>query len=175
MKKTAIRPNDTAAMDLDEIRRLIDLGEKKGLAEFEVEKSGVRVRIKYNRGTEVIQVATQTAASNPGAFSEHHVTAPEPSLNRVVVESEPAEAGDKDHFTVRSPIVGTFYASPDPNSAPFVKVGDRVKAGEVVCIVEAMKLMNEIESEVAGELLKVFVENGQPVEYNEPLFAIRVS
>jgi acetyl-CoA carboxylase biotin carboxyl carrier protein len=175
MKKTGIKPNEGATMDLDEIRRLIDLGEKKGLAEIEVEKSGVRVRIKYHRGTEFIQVEPSRVAANPGAPAESRVPAPEVTPPGTAPASPAAEATDKDHYTVRSPIVGTFYASPDPNSPPFVKVGDRVKSGEVLCIVEAMKLMNEIESEVSGELIKVYVENAQPVEYGEPLFAIRVS
>ncbi len=80
---------------------------------------------------------------------------------------------DKNIFLVRSPIVGTFYASPDPQSPPFVKMGDQVKTGQILCIVEAMKLMNEIESEVSGEVVKIFVQNAQPVEYGESLFAVR--
>lgn len=175
MKKTPIRPSEVAAMDLDEIRRLIDLGEKKGLAEFEVEKSGVRVRIKYNRGTELIQVEPTRVAANPGTPAESRALTPETAPLGTAHEPAQVDTVDKDHFMVKSPIVGTFYASPDPNSPPFVKVGDRVKTGEVLCIVEAMKLMNEIESEVSGELIKVYVENAQPVEYGEPLFAIRVS
>lgn len=175
MKKTVVKPNEVAAMDLDEIRRLIDLGEKKGLSEFEVEKSGVRVRIKYNRGAEYIQVSPAGAAANPGIPAEGFAPATENSVSAAPQLAVPEEAEDKERFVVKSPIVGTFYASPVPNSPPFVKVGDRVKAGQVLCIVEAMKLMNEIESEVSGELIKVYVENSQPVEYGEPLYAIRVS
>jgi acetyl-CoA carboxylase biotin carboxyl carrier protein len=174
MKKPAIKPNEAATMDLDEIRRLIDLGEKKGLSEFEVEKSGVRVRIKYNRGTEFIPVSPAGVAVNPGVPAEGSVQRTENPASAAPLHPVPEEAEDRERFVVKSPIVGTFYASPDPNSPPFVKVGDRVKSGQVLCIVEAMKLMNEIESEVSGELIKVYVENAQPVEYGEPLFAIRV-
>lgn len=174
MKKTAGKPNEVAAMDLDEIRRLIDLGEKKGLSEFEVEKSGVRVRIKYNRGAEFIHPAPASVTPNPGVPAEGFVQGAESPVSTPPLLPVPEDAEDKERFVVKSPIVGTFYAAPDPNSPAFVKVGDRVKAGQVLCIVEAMKLMNEIESEVSGELIKVYVENAQPVEYGEPLFAIRV-
>ncbi|MBZ5536058.1 MAG: acetyl-CoA carboxylase biotin carboxyl carrier protein [Acidobacteriia bacterium] len=162
-------------MDMDEIRRLIDLGEKKGLSEFEVEKSGVRVRIKYSRGAEFIRVPPGGVATNPGVPVEGLVQSAENSVSTAPLPPVPEELEDKERYVVKSPIVGTFYASPDPTAPSFVKVGDRVKAGQVLCIVEAMKLMNEIESEVSGELIKVYVENAQPVEYGEPLFAIRVS
>jgi acetyl-CoA carboxylase biotin carboxyl carrier protein len=175
MKKTVAKPNEVAAMDLDEIRRLIDLGEKKGLSEFEVEKSGVRVRIKYNRGAEFIQVSPGGVTANPGVPAEGPVPTAQNPVSTAPLQPVPEESDDKARYVVKSPIVGTFYASPDPNSPSFVKVGDRVKVGQVLCIVEAMKLMNEIESEVSGELIKVYVENAQPVEYGEPLFAIRVS
>ncbi|HEX9187093.1 MAG TPA: acetyl-CoA carboxylase biotin carboxyl carrier protein, partial [Vicinamibacteria bacterium] len=95
--------------------------------------------------------------------------APPPAA--AVGTAEPAESGT----VVKSPIVGTFYRSPDPNSPAFVSVGDRVKVGQVLCIIEAMKLMNEIEAEVAGEIVKVHPENGQPVQYGDPLFTVRPS
>jgi acetyl-CoA carboxylase biotin carboxyl carrier protein len=158
-------------MDLEEIRRLIDLGEKKELAEFEVERAGVRVRMKYNRGAEV----GSYFPTPPWSFSPPSAEVPtKASVALSPVTPEP-EAEDKNLIIVNSPIVGTFYAAPDPNSAPFVKAGDQVKTGQVLCIVEAMKLMNEIESEVSGEIVKIYVQNAQPVEYGEALFAIRVS
>ena len=88
-------------------------------------------------------------------------------------EAAPAEAAEEELHLVKSPIVGTYYESPSPGSPPFVKPGDRVTQGQVLCIVEAMKLMNEIESDVAGELVKILVSNGQPVEYGQPLFSVR--
>ena len=91
----------------------------------------------------------------------------------VAAATPPAEDAANGLSVVKSPIVGTFYRSPDPNAAPFVSVGDQVKVGQVLCIIEAMKLMNEIESEVAGEVVKVHHDNGQPVQYGEPLFTIR--
>jgi len=175
MKKTAIKANDAATMDLDEIQRLIDLGETKGLAEFEVEKAGVRVRIKYNREAHVVQVSPGNSALNPMTANGNSAATPATPASIATPPAAPSEAENKNVFIVRSPIVGTFYSAPDPNSSPFVKVGDHVKVGQVLCIVEAMKLMNEIESEVSGELLKIYVENAQPVEYGESLFELKVS
>lgn len=159
-------------MDMGEMQRLIDLGEKNGLAELEVEKSGVRVRIKYTRDNPMAPAASPAtlvhASSTPVASS-----ASQPATAAAPPVETPSWEEDKDVFLVKSPIVGTFYGAADPQSPPFVKVGDRVKVGQVLCIVEAMKLMNEIESDVAGEIIKVFVQNAQPVEYSENLFAIR--
>ncbi len=171
MKKTSSgKPVESTPMDMEEVRRLIDLGEMKGLAEFEIEKAGVRVRIKYARDVAVTQVVAPppaSGASNPTPRSS-------PATSSAPPPSE-IDVQDKNLFQVKSPIVGTFYASSDPNSPPFVKVGDHVKPGQVLCIVEAMKLMNEIESDVEGEIVKVLVENSQAVEYGEPLFSIRTS
>jgi acetyl-CoA carboxylase biotin carboxyl carrier protein len=109
-----------------------------------------------------VPVAQVGAAASPAqAAAVPAAAAAEPA--------EPALAGT----VVKSPIVGTFYRSPDPNSAPFVSVGDRIKVGQVLCIIEAMKLMNEIEAELAGEVLKIHVENGQPVQYGDPLFTVK--
>lgn len=171
MKKTPSKAVETAAMDREEIRRLIELGDTKGLAEFEVEKAGVRVRIKYNRETAVIQYAPPV----PAAPAAPRTATPEMNSSAAVAAAPAPRVEDKNIFLVKSPIVGTFYAASDPQSPPFVKVGDRVKTGQVLCIVEAMKLMNEIESEVAGEVVKVLAQNSQPVEYGEALFEIRTS
>ncbi len=170
MKKTTKKPIESSEMDMREIQRLIELGEKKGLAEFEVEKAGVRIRVKYVRDASVVQYLPSGSLPGPVVGSPAPDVAGAGPAKPAAVQEE-----DKDLSFVKSPIVGTFYAAPDPNSPPFVKVGDRVKPGQVLCIVEAMKLMNEIESEVSGEIVKVLVENAQPVEYGEPLFAIRVS
>jgi acetyl-CoA carboxylase biotin carboxyl carrier protein len=160
-------------MNQKELKELIEFLIEKDIAEFELERGDVKVRIK--RGVEhaaapsvqpapavvpmpivATPMVTSTAGSSPAPSAKEATPAPEDNLH-----------------VVRSPIVGTFYESPSPGSPPFVKVGDKVEAGQVLCIVEAMKLMNEIESDVAGEIVKKLVNNGQPVEYGQELFALR--
>jgi acetyl-CoA carboxylase biotin carboxyl carrier protein len=151
-------------MTLDEIRQLIDLANETGIAELEVERSGNRVRIRRAVGA-----WPQEIVLNPTNNSMAHSPASVPmptSQNR-----EPVE--DESLVLVKSPIVGTFYESPSPGTAPFVKVGDYVQAGQVLCIIESMKLMNEIEAEEAGVIVARLVENAKPVEYGEALFSIR--
>jgi acetyl-CoA carboxylase biotin carboxyl carrier protein len=144
-----------------EIRRLAELLREYGLTEIEIEQEGVRVRLRRETGG---------SASAPIAG-----TAPAPrSHGEVVAPALPAaDAASQAHLlTIEAPMVGTFYRAPSPDAQPFVREGDRVKKGQVVCIVEAMKLMNEIESKVAGRVMKVLVENAQPVEYGQPLFLV---
>lgn len=139
------------------------------LEEFEYSRGDLRIRLKKpgsNPGTVVARPAAEIIV--PGA-----VTAPTALGGEASAEAD-VRVGE-DLFLVKSPIVGTFYASPSPGAEPFVKIGVHVDSGQTLCIVEAMKLMNEIESEVSGEVLRVFVENGQPVEYGQPLFGIRPS
>ena len=161
-------------LPLDQVRTLIDLLEERGLEEFELERAGLRIRIK-RRG----------AHAAPAPVFESYITGSPnspPGGPAAPRGSEPATAGaaemavgpDESHL-VKSPIVGTFYASPRPDAPPFVRLGDLVEVGQVLCIIEAMKLMNEIESDMAGEILRCYVENGQPVEYGQSLFAIRPS
>jgi acetyl-CoA carboxylase biotin carboxyl carrier protein len=155
---------------------MIDLLEKREISEFEMEKAGVRVRIKRGntraesfgpvKMVETSTEALRTPGSQPaGEAGTAGPEAREPS------GSEPAEG----LHIIKSPMVGTFYASPATSSPPIVKPGDVVQVGQVLCIIEAMKLMNEIESEVAGEVARIYVDNGQPVEYGESLFAIQPS
>jgi acetyl-CoA carboxylase biotin carboxyl carrier protein len=159
-------------MNQKELKELIEFLIEKDIAEFELERGDVKVRIK--RGVErvaaappVTHVAVHTGpASGPEISSAP--AAPVPSA-----ESAPAPAVEAGLHTVRSPIVGTFYECPSPGSPPFVKPGDMVEVGQVLCIVEAMKLMNEIEADVAGEIVKKLVANGQPIEYGQELFVIR--
>jgi acetyl-CoA carboxylase biotin carboxyl carrier protein len=160
-------------LDLKELKDLLQILDEKEIAEFELEEEGMKLRIRKaapsNNSGPVI--APLVPAVLPVA-----APAPAPVAAPAAATAAPAAAvpaAEEGTAVVRSPIVGTFYRSPDPNSAPFVAVGDRVKVGQVLCIVEAMKLMNEIESEVAGEVLKVHRENGEPVQYGEPLFTIR--
>lgn len=160
-------------MNQKELKELIEFLIEKDITEFELERGDVKVRIK--RGTEqVVSVAAPVvsygavpplAASAPG-----HAPIPTHSAPTPAARETPAEDG---LHMVKSPIVGTFYESPSPGSPPFVKPGDTVELGQVLCIVEAMKLMNEIESDVAGEVVKMLVSNGQPIEYGQELFVIR--
>jgi acetyl-CoA carboxylase biotin carboxyl carrier protein len=149
-------------MNLKELKEIIDLvTSKESIEELELEKSGVRLRIRR---------ASNHAVAAPVSLEARVVTAAAavPQLDPDVSEETAEEL-----FYIKSPIVGTFYKAPSPNSEAFVSVGDFVEKGSVVCIIEAMKLMNEIESDVAGEIVSILVENGQPVEYGEKLFAIR--
>jgi acetyl-CoA carboxylase biotin carboxyl carrier protein len=149
-------------MTLDEIRQLIDLANETGIAELEVERGGNRVRIRR-----VVGVLPQEIVLNPTNNSVAHSAAPIPiPQKREAVEEESL-------VLVKSPIVGTFYESASPGTPPFVKVGDYVQAGQVLCIIESMKLMNEIEAEEAGVIVARLVENAKPVEYGEALFSIR--
>jgi acetyl-CoA carboxylase biotin carboxyl carrier protein len=151
-------------MNLKELKEIIDIViAREAIEELELEKSGVRLRIKRSSNHGV------SHASVPPAVAA--VPAPAPSAPPAPLPA--ATAVEEDLLYVKSPIVGTFYQSPSPNTEPFVSVGDFVEKGTVICIIEAMKLMNEIESEVAGEIVSILVDNGQPVEYGEKLFAIR--
>lgn len=158
--------------DLQELRELVSFLKDNGIAEFDLHRGEQHVRIKFAQPAAPI-------AFDPAHFAHlaaaPHV-APAPVAAAVplaapapAVAAAPAEVLHE----VKSPIVGTFYESSAPGSAPFVKVGDTISVGQVVCIVEAMKLMNEIESDVAGEVVKILTENGKPVEYGQPLFAVR--
>ncbi len=167
------------AVGLEEIKGLIALVARESFAEFEFEAGEMRFRIRKGGetvvmapapapivlGSPVAHVAAQTAPAAPVAAA---MTAPAPAAPASALADE---AGI--HY-LTSPIVGTFYRASNPNAPSFVNAGDRVKPGQTLCIVEAMKLMNEIECDVAGEVVKILVENGQPVEYGERLFAIRV-
>jgi acetyl-CoA carboxylase biotin carboxyl carrier protein len=150
-------------MTIEEIRELIAVVNQSGIAELEVQRGENRVRIK--RTQREVRVAV------PQALEAHAVAAPAPIA---APGASPASAKPSNGETlVKSPIVGTFYESSSPGSAPFVRVGETVKAGQVLCIIESMKLMNEIEAEVAGIVMSKLVQNGQPVEYGEALFAVR--
>ncbi len=157
-------PQTSSPMDFDSIRRLIDTLIEKQVEEFELEQGDLRIRIRRGAGPAGPTVA---AGSGPAAPAPA-VPAPAPAT-----PATPAAAPEEGWVYVRSPIVGTFYAAPAPDAPEFVQEGDRVQPGQVLCIVEAMKLMNEIEAEVAGIIVRRLVKAGQPVEYGQPLFAIR--
>jgi len=151
-------------MDLDQLKHILDLVREHELAEFEIEQDGLRLKIRKDASGTLVPVhaGTSHATPLPSAASAPVLAAP----------AAPAEV-DIELAVVKSPIVGTFYRSSEPGSAPFVDVGATVKKGQVLCIIEAMKLMNEIDCEYDGEIVNVYVENGQPVQYGERLFAIR--
>jgi len=158
-------------MNQKELKELIEFLIEKDIAEFELERGDVKVRIK-RAGEQVVSVAAPHFAVHPAPAPSPVIgAAPIPAAHAPARESAPPS--EEGLHSVRSPIVGTFYESPSPGSPPFVKAGDAVEAGQVLCIVEAMKLMNEIESDVAGEIVKKLVANGQPIEYGQELFVIR--
>ena len=157
-------------MKLEELKELLDLLLEKGITEFEHEENGVRLKIKKGLDPVAPAPVTQPAQivnSNPARRPSEATAEASPSATSTVEEVGVT--------LVRSPMVGTFYRAPDPNAPLFVNEGDRVEVGQVLCIIEAMKLMNEIESEEVGEIVRIFVENGQPVQYGDELFAVRVS
>ncbi len=147
------KPKRDAGLPLDEVRQLIDLALARGLSELEVSSGEIRIRIRR----ELAPVAAPAAAPPPAV-----VHAP----------AEEALRAESHLVTIEAPMVGTFYHAPSPTAEPYVRKGDVIKEGQVLCIIEAMKLMNEIESKVAGRIAKILVENGQPVEYGQPLFLV---
>lgn len=180
---------------LKEIQKLIDLLIERDVAEFEMEKDGVRIRVRRaeNRveapppppttiiSPAVLPLTIPTVPATPpaaAAFTPLATENPAPAArieaSPTAAEAPPSESTDS-LYIIKSPLVGTFYASPSPNAEPFVKPGDAVRVGQVLCIIEAMKLMNEIESETSGEIVRIYIENGQPVEYGQSLFAIKPS
>ena len=154
------------SFNMDEIRELADLVDEYGLTDFEFENENIRVRLSKTSATHVIQ---QSAPAGLQAVSS---SAPGQKGTEAAA-STPAAEPEEDLYKITSPIVGTFYRSPGPDKEPYVKEGSTVTPESVVCIVEAMKLMTEIQAETSGEVVKVYVENGQPVEYGQPLFGIR--
>jgi acetyl-CoA carboxylase biotin carboxyl carrier protein len=164
-----------SSVNMDELRELIQLIRENDFSEFELEREGFRVR--FRRGGELIE-AGSGAFARPGdtqptaaGASEAVVSASAPSHPGAKAQNEASE--DQDLYIIPSPIVGTFYRAASPTAEAFIKIGSNVEADTVVCIIEAMKLMNEIQAETNGEVAKIYVENGQPVEYGQPLFGIK--
>ncbi|HEY6466617.1 MAG TPA: acetyl-CoA carboxylase biotin carboxyl carrier protein [Candidatus Acidoferrales bacterium] len=160
-------------VNLTEVERLLAFMETHGLEEFEYQRGDIHIRLKK-----------AASGANPASAPTSSFVTPAPIPASVVAEPPAAVAhahtvavppATEDLHVVKSPIVGTFYASPSPDADAYVSVGSRVDSGQVLCIIEAMKLMNEIEADVSGEVARIFVENGHPVEYGEPLFGIRIS
>ena len=164
-------------MNQKEIRELIEFLIEKDIAEFELERGDVKVRIKRG-AAETAALPERIISVHPAAVPAMHVpmvpTVGHPGVSPAAPPAAPAQEKPEDLHMVKSPMVGTYYESPSPGSPPFVKPGDTIEVGQILCIVEAMKLMNEIEADVSGEVVQCFLKNGQPIEYGQDLFAIRV-
>jgi acetyl-CoA carboxylase biotin carboxyl carrier protein len=164
-------------LDVRELKEILQILEEQSITEFELEQEGVKLRICRQASSNHVGAPSPTSpvvVVAGGASVPAAAPAPAAPSSPAPAPAGPREVEANENETlVKSPIVGTFYRAADPNSPPFVQVGDRVKVGQVLCIVEAMKLMNEIEAEVAGEVVRVHPENGQPVQYGDPLFTLR--
>jgi acetyl-CoA carboxylase biotin carboxyl carrier protein len=161
--------------DIEDLRQLIEFLKQHGVAEFDVDRGDLKIRLKFNppesgpAGLHELAGLLRTAAP---ASATLHAPAAHHAAPAVPAAEKPASAEEELHL-VKSPIVGTFYGSPSPGAEPFVSPGDHVQKGQVICIVEAMKLMNEIESDASGEIVRCLVTNGQAIEFGQPLFSIR--
>jgi acetyl-CoA carboxylase biotin carboxyl carrier protein len=177
-------PRAEASFNIEELRELMELFTEHGLTEFELERDEFRIHLGRNLASQSAAptqgMTTQTsapahdasharpAAAGASVLGAHAATPPHPGA-----QAEAAASADEDLYIITSPIVGTFYRSPSPTAESFVRIGSRVEPDMVVCIIEAMKLMNEIQAETDGEVVKIYVENAQPVEYGQPLFGIK--
>lgn len=170
-----------ASVNMEELRELIALLRENELAELELEREDFRVRLRREGVSDaghsgdhftITEMVKHALAANPGPVQASASPAPSTPAHPGA-EASSAASADQDLHMIASPIVGTFYRSPSPTAEPFIKIGSNVEPATVVCIIEAMKLMNEIQAEASGEVVKIYVENGQPVEYGQPLFGIR--
>ena len=170
--------------EMKELRELVEFLKENGLNEFEFERGDLKIRLKFVQPMQAAPASALDLARLGQLLSSGGHTAPTASQGihavassastAAAAEAAEAQAADEKLHIVKSPIVGTFYESSSPGAAAFIKIGDQVENGQVLCIVEAMKLMNEIESDAGGEVVKRFVTNGQPVEYGQDLFALRL-
>lgn len=158
-------------MDIKQIQELIKFVSKSGVNEVSIEQKEFKITIKTNQAPTYISSApVQAAPQIQAAAATTSVTVSAPAEQAIA--SAPAKDDTSNYLTIKSPMIGTFYRSSSPDKPLFVNVGDEVKAGQVVCIIEAMKLFNEIESEISGRIVKVLVDNASPVEYDQPLFLV---
>lgn len=170
----------TFMLKLSEIKELIKLVDQTSIEELEIENDGARLHIRKPKSSEVVTMQstpvmhtyTQAAAVPAAAIPAQPAAAPVAAQSDAAAPAQPAAVSENYH-KITSPMVGTFYSAPSPDAAPFVKVGDRVNTKTVVCILEAMKLMNELEAEVNGEIVEILVKNGQLVEFGQPLFLVK--
>ena len=162
--------------DIADLKQLIEFLKEHQVAEFDLDRGDLKIRLKFNQAAAnpALGDLARLLASAPPAVAQA-AAAQAPVAGAASTPTPPAADAEAGLHLVKSPIVGTFYGSPSPGAAAFVAPGDRVEKGQVICIVEAMKLMNEIESDGAGEIVKCFVTNGQPIEYGQVLFSIKAS
>lgn len=176
-KQSSSSSASVPGVDFGELERLLSFMSNHGLEEVEYAQGDLKIRLRKpaSQGSpgQVITVPAPLAA--PQTQMVHATNAGQEVVPPSAAPVSPATVAAVDEHIIKSPIVGTFYAGPSPEAGPFVRAGDKVEAGQTVCIIEAMKLMNEIEADISGEIARVLVENGQPVEYGEPLFALRPS
>ena len=158
-------------MDLNYVKKLVKLLSESSLDELEIEEEGKKIRLAKHPLTSTAMMAPQPIVQVQSAVPQ----AVQPQAVAVHVEEGAPAADSKQYHPIKSPIVGTFYRAPAPDAASFVQVGSPIAPGTVLCIVEAMKLMNEIESDISGKIVKVMVENGQPVEYDQTLFLVETT
>ena len=167
------------SVNMDELRELIALLRENGLAELELEREDFRVRLRREGASvsgdnsQLVSSPVPLPAPAPNTIPVSNPSTSQPAPVHPGAQASTAASADQDLHIISSPIVGTFYRSPSPTADPFVKIGSSVAPESVVCIIEAMKLMNEIQAEASGEVVKIYVENGQPVEYGQPLFGIK--
>lgn len=160
-------------MKAKEIQELLDFISKSGLDEVNIETEEFKIKVKKNVEPKIIKPEEVAAPKAASIVTQAAQAAPAPSPAPAQVPATPASGSDESRYVaIKSPMIGTFYRTPNPDSDVFVKVGDQVKPGQTVCIIEAMKLFNEIESEVSGTIVKVLVDNASPVEYDQPLFLV---
>jgi acetyl-CoA carboxylase biotin carboxyl carrier protein len=163
-------------MNFDDIERILELVREHDLAEFELEREGLKLRVRKNGTGPIQQVVHQVPMASPAVHAPAPAALPAAALHQPAAPALPEQLEEElELAVVKSPIVGTFYRSSEPGAPPFVEIGERVKKDQVLCIIEAMKLMNEITSEYEGEIVSAYVENGKPVQYGERLFAIKTS
>jgi acetyl-CoA carboxylase biotin carboxyl carrier protein len=162
--------------DIQDLKELIEFLKQYQVAEFDLDRGDLKIRLKFNQPappaaslSELARALATAPAAAPAASAHAAATS-----SAAAPAAPPAAPPEEELHIVKSPIVGTYYGSPSPGSSAFVAPGDRVEKGQVICIVEAMKLMNEIESDASGEIVKCLVSNGQPIEFGQPLFSIRV-
>jgi len=161
-------------MNIKEIQDLIKFVAKSGVSQVDIEQKDFKITIKSDsperEEKQIIVQAAPAPAAAPAPVAAAPISAPAPAATPAPAEEQSAD--DSKYVTVKSPIIGTFYRSPGPDKDPFINVGDTIAVGDTVCIIEAMKLFNEIESEVSGKIVKVLVDDSSPVEYDQPLFLV---
>ena len=159
--------------DFQDLKQLVEFLKEQDVAEFDLDRGDLKIRLKFTQPALPVAPVVAIAPMMPAVSAQAPtMVAPAAAAAQSVVPAADSEAG---LHMIKSPIVGTYYGSPSPGASAFVSPGDRVEKGQVVCIVEAMKLMNEIEADASGEIVKCFVTNGQPIEFGQPLFSVRTA